>query len=268
MPQIVHLGPLAMATDRLLAVALVLSFVILVDRIQQRAGAGGKPASGLALVVGVLVARAFYVAQHWDSYSQDVWSALAFWQGGFSALAGFLAAALVIAWRMRPRRAMLQGLGVVFALAALWFGISAVIAPAPRPLPELPALTRLDGTTFSPAELQGQLHVINLWATWCPPCRRELPVLSEVARQNLVPVHLVDQGETPATVAAYLEEQGVSGEAVLLDPQGEWGSRLESSGLPTTLFVNAKGEIVSTHIGELSRAALMDQIERISREYP
>src|SRR5690606_11830425 len=138
------------------------------------------------------------------------------WQGGFSAWAGLLAAASVIAWRMRRRRATAQALGVLAVLGAFWFAGAAWLEPDPKPLPELPALTRLEGAALDLEELQGRPHVINLWATWCPPCRRELPMLAEIAADSSVPILLVNQGESPDVVRTYLDEQTIgSGDVVL-----------------------------------------------------
>lgn len=262
----VQIGPLALATDRLLAVVLILVFVTVMDRIAARAGADATRASGLALVAGVIVARLAYVQENFSAYAQDWWSALAFWQGGFNAAAGLLAAAAVIAWRMRPRAAMLQGLLLLGLVGAAWYGTSALIRPAPQPMPALPALERLDGGEVLPGSLNGKPYVINLWATWCPPCRRELPMLAEVAATSDVPILLVNQGEDADTVLRYLAIKKVSPANIVLDRKSGLSAMLESQALPATLFVDREGRIVEFHIGELSRAALLTGIEDLQRE--
>lgn len=256
----VRLGPLAFAADRLLAVALILAFIIALDRITARAGNGSAPVTGLAIVAGIVAARLAYVAAHFEAYSHDWGSVLAVWQGGFLASAGLLAAAAVIAWRMRPRRAMAEALGALAVAAGCWFVGSALLKPDPLPLPELPTLTRLDGATLELGDFRDQPHVINLWATWCPPCRRELPMLAEVASETPVPILLVNQGEPADVVRAYLDERRVAAEAVVLDPRSNLSRLLEGEGLPTTLFVDAQGRVVETHVGEISRAALLAEI--------
>lgn len=259
----VQIGPLALATDRLLAGILIILFVTAMDRIAARAGADATRASGLALVAGVIVARLAYIAENLAAYSHDWWSALAFWQGGFTVWAGLIAAGGVIAWRMRPRKAMQHGLVLLCVMGAAWYGGSAMIQPAPRPMPTLPALVRLDGGTIDPQSFEGQPHVINLWATWCPPCRRELPMLTEVAASSKVPILLVNQGEDPDTIRRYLATQNIASPNIVLDRGAAISGSLDSQALPSTLFVDAQGRITRLHIGELSRAALLAEINTL-----
>src|SRR3546814_10603297 len=80
----VNLGPLALATDRLLAVALLIGFLFAVDRILARESEDAVPATGLAVVGGLIAARIAYILQHRDAFAYDWWSVFAVWQGGFS----------------------------------------------------------------------------------------------------------------------------------------------------------------------------------------
>src|SRR3546814_17973050 len=85
---------------------------------------------------------------------------------------------------MRPLPAMAKGLATVVVFGAVWFATSALLRPDPRPLPDLPQLARLNGAPLTPENLAGRPFVVNLWATWCPPCRRELPMLADVAANS------------------------------------------------------------------------------------
>src|SRR3546814_20011795 len=109
---------------------------------------------------------------------------LAFWQGGFELWPGAIAAGLVLLLTLPDNRTLARALA---ALAVCTFGLSAMQAlirqPA-RPLPPVAALHRLDGGAVSLAAYRGKPVLINLWATWCPPCRRELPMLAD--RQSVV----------------------------------------------------------------------------------
>jgi len=105
----VSLGPLAFAADRLLAVGLLIAFLFLVDRILVAENGRAAPATGMAVLVGLVAARVAYVVLHWEAYAVDPWTVLAVWQGGFTAWAGLLATAAILAWRMRPVRAMRSG---------------------------------------------------------------------------------------------------------------------------------------------------------------
>ncbi|WP_336979552.1 TlpA disulfide reductase family protein [Altererythrobacter fulvus] len=263
MPGIVQLGPLVMASDRLLALALIMAFLFGFDRIAARHGLPTRT-GGLALAVGIVAARLAYVLTHTDAFARDWASAFALWQGGFTGWAGFLGAGAVIAWRVKPRPALLGSLAMLAAIAALWFAGSALLRPAPRPMPELPQLADLQGRVFLPKQLEGRPYVVNLWATWCPPCRRELPMLADEAGRAQVPILLVSQGEDSRIVNAYLARQGIESDAVLLDHASGLSRALDSTALPTTFFVDGQGRIVESHVGELSRAALADGIARIA----
>jgi len=125
-------------------------------------------------------------------------------------------------------------------------------------------VTSLEGR---PVELgiPGRPMVINLWATWCPPCRREMPMLIDVARSSEVPVLLVNQGEDAAAIRAFLATQGLADGAILTDPGGGLGQAVASAALPTTLFVNEAGEIAGLHVGEISRPALTAGMRDLQR---
>ena len=190
-------------------------------------------------------------------------TAAAVWQGGFDAWAGIASAALVLLWRMGVGRSGRRALVIVGALSIVWFGAAALLRPPPTALPDLPPLTRINGDVLDPADLAGRPFVVNLWATWCPPCRRELPMLAAAAKDASVPVLLVNQGEYAAQVARYLTSNQVASDAVALDSQAVFTRRLGSAELPTTLFINGNGQVVATHLGEISRAALTDGISKL-----
>ena len=266
MIEMVRLGPLAFATDRLLALALVLAFLAVLSRIAAREGTDATPVGGIALMAGIVTARLAYVAAHFDAFARDWLSVLAVWQGGFIAWAGLLAAAAVIAWRLRPPRAMRRSLAALALLGGTWFAASAWLEPEPAPLPALPELTHLDGAKLATERLKGRPVVINLWATWCPPCRRELPMLAQAAAETTVPILLVNQGEPAGTVADYLSARGIAPDAVVLDRGSEMSARLESGALPTTLFVDAEGRVVEAHVSEISRAALFAQLAELQAD--
>ncbi|MEP2723186.1 TlpA disulfide reductase family protein [Roseibium sp.] len=266
MDGVINLGPLALATDRLLAVSLLIGFLLAMDRILVRAGNNAVPATGLAIVSGLIAARVVYVVQHRDAFAYDWWSALAVWQGGFTAWAGLLAASAVLAWRMRPLAAMAKGLALLAVFGAMWFAGSAMLRPDARALPDLPQLVSLGGTPFIPEDLENQPFAVNLWATWCPPCRRELPMLADMAASSDMPILLVNQGDDPEVVRDYLFANRISPEAVVLDRQSEMMRALDGAALPTTLFVDASGQVVATHVGEISRAAMAARIKDLQGE--
>ncbi|WP_155718381.1 TlpA family protein disulfide reductase, partial [Pseudomonas fluorescens] len=109
---------------------------------------------------------------------------------------------------------------------------------------------------------QGGPLVINLWATWCPPCRREMPVLENAQRMRPdVTFLFVNQAESMQSVSTYLATQGLNLDNVLFDASGRLGQAVGSMALPTTLFYQADGRLINSHLGELSEASLARAME-------
>lgn len=264
-----RLGPLVLPWGPVL-VLLGYGIASLTAWMERRAGrTDAEPALYTTLLLALLAARAGFVALHWQDY-HSVLAMLdlrdlgfAFWPGAIVALAA-LAAWL---WR-RPalRRPLALSAFSGIAVAGLAAGILALTQPPRRPLPAL-VLRDLQGRAVPLGSLRGQPLVLNLWATWCPPCRRELPLLVRAARDTPgVRIVLVDQGQDAATVRAYLAEEHLDPPQVLLDADGALLRAYHSPGLPTTLFIGADGRLASVHVGELSRATLAQQLASLGRQ--
>lgn len=109
------------------------------------------------------------------------------------------------------------GAGVTAGLAAQHWG-----GPGPAPLPRWQGVA-LDASTVVLPALRGQPVVVNLWATWCPPCRREMPVLRQARAQHpQVRFLWIDQGEAPDVVQRFAAQHGLPPADVLLDPTPAW----------------------------------------------
>ena len=108
-----------------------------------------------------------------------------------------------------------------------------------------------DGEPLELAGLGGPA-VVNLWATWCAPCRRELPAFQDVSEQRTdVSFVGVDIGEDAAAAQAFLDELGVTFPQYA-DQGAELTDALGTAALPVTLIVGDDGQITTTHIGPLS----------------
>jgi thiol-disulfide isomerase/thioredoxin len=128
-------------------------------------------------------------------------------------------------------------------------------------------LYTLEGTPTDLASLQqnagNRPMVVNLWATWCPPCREEMPVL-EQAQDERTDVLFVfaNQREVVPTIRKFMDQMQLDMDHVVRDPRGGIGSQAGSAALPTTLFYNANGRLVDSHLGQLSKATLARALER------
>jgi len=264
---IIQIGPLVMALDRLVAMGLILVFLAGMDWIVRRFRVSSWQPAALALLAGLVGARAAYVWANRDSFALDPVVSLQAWLGGWMWSAGVAAAALALAVILRKPRPVAAGLGLLAALSAVWWVFAE--GQAPRSAILLPADLRFDmaqGASITAGDLRGRPAVLNLWASWCPPCRREMPMLIDAAgRERRAAVLMVNQGEGPEQVRAFLEGQGLSARHVTLDQDGTLGAIAGSPALPTTLFIAADGTIRQTHVGEISRVQLDIAIRALER---
>jgi thiol-disulfide isomerase/thioredoxin len=263
-----RLGPLALDGERALA-ALALAALLLAAEVAARRRGGDAEWAWSAVGIGLLAARAAWVATHPGAFLARPHEILYVWQGGFVAWVGVAAGAAWALWRARaagrPARALATP--AVAAGAAMLVALGVLPAAPSRPsLAEVDvAVVDLAGRSQRVAGWRGRPTVLNLWATWCGPCRRELPLLiDEVGGRGDVRLALVSQAEAPEVVRGYLEERGLPGADVWLDRTGALGRAMEAVGLPTTVFLDARGRVVEVAFGELSRARLRSALARIA----
>ena len=264
----ISLGPFPMT----LAVLLVaLATGALVARAMVKPEAGQPRVKPLAtildmLMVGVVVARLAFVLVWLPEYLAEPWSILRIGDGGFALWAGIPAGLVFGAWRVRNtpalRRPLAFGAAAGLASWALLGGALLMLQQAAVKLPTT-ELGTLDGGSVQLSTMAGKPMVLNLWATWCPPCRREMPVLARAQVQRSdVNFVFANQGESASEVRAYLGESQLQLDNVLLDPFSNVMREAGSRGLPTTLFFDAQGRLVDTHMGELTEAGLAVKLQR------
>jgi thiol-disulfide isomerase/thioredoxin len=259
------IGPLMFSPDRfaaVLAIGIFLAGTELLARNVDPRFSGWSWRAGVAFLIG---ARLSHVVRHFDSFSAEPMRALAVWQGGFQVSAGIAAALTItlIYLRRRPRLLIWTPVPAAAAAFAALLVIQLTAGVPPTPLPS-GTYNALDGSAVAPASLTGKPMVINLWASWCPPCRREMPMMADVAAANDMATFLfVNQGEDEAAVRSYLEAEGLALGTVLLDGLGRFSRHYTTPGLPATLFIGADGRLRSIHMGEISREALLAGIAKL-----
>lgn len=234
----------------------------------RRAGLDPRPHAWRIFLVAIVSARISFVWRYWHAYADAPAGILDVRDGGWDPQAGIIMAwvytLVLIGQRPALRKPVLATVGLATTvwiagmLGSLWM---------PRDDTRMPSLSlsTFDGSTQQLLSFEGRPTVINLWATWCPPCRREMPALQRAQREN-PHIHFVflNQGESARQVEAFLRENRLDLKNVLLDPRSVAGARFGVMAFPTTLFFDASGKLVDQRLGELSRASLMQKLAALS----
>ena len=290
MPEGFSIGPLLIPTRPLAVILSLLLAVWISRRIAGRMGLDAqwseRVAEGCAWS-GVIGARLGFVAMTWSAFQAAPWTALYFWQPGYLVSSGLLAGTGFALWRIwqRPvseRRAYVRVLGGGYAVGAVlavavfgsmnMFTGSQVLRSGER-VPDF-TLANLSGDSVRFSDLEGQAVVLNFWATWCPPCRREMPLLDAIQKQYKsrgLSVVGIDVGEDADVVRRYIASIGVAYPIWVDAPNRQAGvdstqrlhGRFGGVGLPTTIFIDPEGRVRGRRLGELNRAVLQIQAEEL-----
>lgn len=162
-----------------------------------------------------------------------------------------------------------QKLGSVALLGiALAAGAGIYLNTRPAVIPEGYPLTDLDGQQRTLAEFKGRPLVVNFWATWCPPCRREIPLLKKMHAENEALTVVGIAVEEPDPVRKLAAESPFNypvliGEQEAVDLAIALGIRFV--GLPYTALIDAKGRVLEIHAGELTEADAERALQRLLR---
>ena len=266
----VSIGPLAFDGARLAAIAAILLFLTTFEitaRLQGRPAAHAARWAGYALLAWIIGGRIGFVLGNFDVFAARPLDALKLWQGGFAPRAGWAAGvAVFLIALLRGRTSVLKPL--VFGATLAGMTHLAIGIALPRPQVTLPAM---DLITLSGGSEQlagrGKPVVLNLWATWCPPCRREMPMMVDLAGASpAADFVFANQGESAEQILAFLLAESLPLDGMLLDPRQKLMAQLRAVGLPSTLVFDAGGELVAAQTGEVSRAALNDMIDKAMKE--
>jgi thiol-disulfide isomerase/thioredoxin len=273
----ISIGPLAMpvAPVKLLIAFLLASWLAkwLQHRTADNDTASREPGKAVsdillnALLLGLLAGRLVFVAQNYQAYLSEPWAVLDIRDGGWNVWAALVFGIVWVAWRQHAmptlRMALVGGTGVGLAI---WLVASQLLSkPQPLELPNVALVELASGRTTALRQVSaGRPRVINLWASWCGPCRQEMPTLAAAQqREKGVDFLFINAGESAQVVQAYLNSSRLPLGNVWLDAQSEAGAAMGSRGLPTTLFVDASGRLVDAHMGALNGPALASKLQQI-----
>jgi thiol-disulfide isomerase/thioredoxin len=173
----------------------------------------------------------------------------------------------------------LTSIGILF-IAALWIGWSAVPPgtttngkiPAPMAgflAPDFELIT-LNGDTVTLSELQGKVVLVNFWASWCPPCRSEMPAMERIYTEYgpddfvILAVNNTRQ-DNPSDAERFVSEKELTF-PILFDTDGWVSSKYQVHSLPTSFFVDRKGTVSEIVIGGMSEALLRTRVEELISE--
>ncbi len=126
------------------------------------------------------------------------------------------------------------------------------------------SLMDLDGREVTLAEFEGQPVIINFWATWCPPCRLEMPEFQrafEAHEEDGLVILAVNVAESAEAVRSFFYDEMGYTYTPLLDEESRVAEAYGAVGLPATFFVDAAGEVTAVHRGALTQAQLQSYLE-------
>lgn len=163
------------------------------------------------------------------------------------------------------RIAVAVGLLAVVALA-VW-ALQGGVAPANgapgigSPAPNF-TLENVDAKKVSLTDYRGKTVILNFWATWCPPCRSEMPAINQVARTHPnVVVLAVDLQEGPAPVRDFVQQLDLSFRP-LLDTRGEVTALYHVNSLPSSFFIGPDGRVRAINVGAMDQRTIEENLRR------
>jgi thiol-disulfide isomerase/thioredoxin len=280
----IALGPLLLPLQAVLLVLATALALGLLSLLPEAPGAPRKRAETRlfwVLASGVIGARLGWVGLHWQAYAATPGAVLAFRDGGYSPVIGLICAATLLVLsavragvprressdadavpssldhlRMARRQLLLPGAAALLLIVLGQAGLALRAAVDAQPLPRL-TLRTLDGAAYAFPPSPGRPQVINLWASWCGPCRREMPAFARVQAQRPdVDFVYLNIGERREEIDAFVRSLQQPLAPIVLDVDAQLPAQIALRGYPTTLFIDAAGRLQRVRSGELSEASL------------
>ena len=162
----------------------------------------------------------------------------------------------------------------IFLVLCVFLGIGLNLNPreVPSPLIGKPApafaLPRLDDAqrTVKGNELLGTVWMLNVWASWCAPCREEHPLVVDLAKRQVLPIYGLNYKDQRAAASAWLANLGNPYTATLVDADGRVGIDFGVYGVPETFIIDKQGIVRLKHTGPLTPEVLRERIEPLVKQ--
>jgi|SRR5690625_1349421 len=127
-------------------------------------------------------------------------------------------------------------------------------------------LNTFDGETVKLSDFRGEKVIVNFWATWCPPCRAEMPDMQKFHEDydaTILAVNLTSTEQSKKTIDEFLEEYGITF-TVLSDEDDVVSSLYKASALPTSYLIDTNGNIYNVAIGALNYEMMVEVFEEMN----
>ena len=175
---------------------------------------------------------------------------------------------------------IILGIGLLLIAAAAYFllpdisasssNLDAIPVKVDYPAPEL-TLTNLEGDPASLADYRGKVVLVNLWATWCPPCKEEMPALESFHRKHAddgFTIVAINDGDPTADVVQFVEDYGLTF-PVWLDPTYIATEKaFKTLNLPSSFVIDRNGQIVLSWVGGINLRTLEKYVTPIIEDQP
>jgi cytochrome c biogenesis protein CcmG/thiol:disulfide interchange protein DsbE len=164
----------------------------------------------------------------------------------------------------------IMGFALLVALLAVGLRLDPRTVPSPligKPAPafELPLLAAPD-KTFSHKDMAGQVWIMNVWASWCPPCLVEHPVITRLAESKIAPVIGLNYKDTREDALPWLRRNGDPYRLSVFDAAGRIGIDYGVYGVPETYVIDRQGVIRFKHIGPVTPEVADGKIAPLVKE--
>lgn len=130
-----------------------------------------------------------------------------------------------------------------------------------------------DGNKVKLSDYKGTPVILNFWASWCPPCREEMPYFNEASKDYkkeelaILMINLTDgKRETKETAQQYIKDNQYEAMHLLLDTDGDAAKAYQISGIPMTLFIDQEGYIIKGYNGAIEEDMLIDGINKLLKK--